>query len=107
VLKESNLDCINKSTEYWEKMAQEPHQEIQEKCVKCEKSWTNINRAMRDIGLPEFNTSDDFVDLCDIVKSHVKQDSPWTVEIEKVADMVPGQVRRFMEHPIKARAMLQ
>jgi hypothetical protein len=28
VLKESNLDCINKSVEYWEKMAQEPHREI-------------------------------------------------------------------------------
>jgi hypothetical protein len=107
VLRESNIDRIRKSTEYWVKMAQEPHREIQEKWVECEKSWTKINRAMRDIGLPEFGTPDDFVDLRDIVKSHAEQDSSWAVEIEKVADMVPGQVQQFMEHPIKARAMLQ
>jgi hypothetical protein len=58
-------------------MAQEPHQEIQEKWVECEKSWTKINRAMRDIDLPEFGTPDDFVDLHDIVKLHVEQDSSW------------------------------
>jgi hypothetical protein len=34
VLKESNLDRINKSPKYWEKMAQEPHREIQEKWAK-------------------------------------------------------------------------
>jgi hypothetical protein len=33
-------------------MAEESHQEIQEKWVECEKSWTKINRAMRDIILP-------------------------------------------------------
>jgi hypothetical protein len=48
---------------------------------------------MRDIGLPEFGTLDDFVDLRDIVKSHTEQDSSWGEEIEKVTDMVPGQVR--------------
>jgi hypothetical protein len=58
-------------------MAQEPHREIQEKWAKCEKIWTKINQAMRDIGLPEFDTPDDFVDLRDIVKSHVEQDSSW------------------------------
>jgi hypothetical protein len=31
VLRESNIDHIKKSTEYWVKMAQEPHREIQEK----------------------------------------------------------------------------
>jgi hypothetical protein len=74
---------------------------------ECEKSWTKINRAMRDIGLPEFGTPDDFVDLRDIVKLHAEQDSSWAVEIAKVVNMVPGQVQQFMEHPIKARTMLQ
>jgi hypothetical protein len=83
-------------------MAQEPHREIQYKWVDCKKSWTKINQAMRDIGLPKFGIPDDFVNLCDIVKSHVEQDSSWAVEITKVEDMVPGQVQRFMEHPIKA-----
>jgi hypothetical protein len=93
VLRERNIDRIRKSTEYWVKMAQEPHREIQEKWAECEKSWTKINRAMRDIDLPEFGTPDDFVDLRDIVKSHAEQDSSWAAEIEKVADMVPGQVQ--------------
>jgi hypothetical protein len=93
VLRDNNIDRIRKSTEYWVKMAQEPHQEIQEKWVDCERSWTKINRAMRDIGLPEFGTPEDFVDLHDIVKLHAEQDSSWTAEIEKVANMVPGQVQ--------------
>ena len=88
-------------------MAQEPHQEIQEKWVKCKKSWTKINWIMRDIGLPKFGIPDEFVDLCDIVKSHVEQDSSWASEIERVANMVPGQVQQFMEHLIKARTVLQ
>jgi hypothetical protein len=88
-------------------MAQEIHREIQDKWVECKKSWSKINREMRDIGLPEFDTPGDFVDLCDIVKLHVEQDSPWVVEIEMVANMVSGQVQQLMEHPIKARTMLQ
>jgi hypothetical protein len=107
VLNESSLDRIRKSVEYWEKMAREPHREIQEKWAKCEKNWIKINQVMKDIGLPEFGTPDDFVDLRDIVKSHTEQDSSWAEEIAKVTDTVPGQVRQFMEHPIKARAMLQ
>jgi hypothetical protein len=55
---------------------------------------------MRDISLPEFDTSNDFFDLRDIVKSHAEQDSSWAEEIEKVVDMVPGKVKHFMEHPI-------
>jgi hypothetical protein len=90
MINERNIDRIRKSTEYWVKMAQEPHREIQEKWVECEKIWTNINREMRDIGLPEFGTPDDFVDLHNIVKSHTEQDSSWDDEIEKVADMAPG-----------------
>jgi hypothetical protein len=57
---------------------------------------------MRDIDLPEFGSSDDFVDLHDIVKLHAEQDSSWAVEIKKVANMAPGQVQQFMVHPIKA-----
>ena len=71
MLNESSLDHIKKLTEYWEKMSREPHQEIQEKWAKCEKHWRKINRVMKDIGLPEFGTPDDFVDLRDIFKSHV------------------------------------
>jgi len=62
---------------------------------------------MRDIGLPEFDTPDDFVNLQDIVKFHVEEDSSWVSEIEKVANMALGQVHQFMEHPIKARTVLQ
>jgi hypothetical protein len=103
VLKESILDYINKSSEYWEKMAQE----IQEKWSKCKKSWININRVMKDIELPEFGTPNEFVDLLGIVTTHAEQDSSWAKEITKVIDKAPGQVRKFMEHPIKALAMLQ
>ena len=62
---------------------------------------------MKDIGLPKFGMSDDFFDLCDIFKSHIEQESLWVEEIEKVTDTAQGQVRQFMEHLIKARAMLQ
>jgi hypothetical protein len=48
---------------------------------------------MRDIGLLEFDTPHDFVDLRDIVKSHAEQDSSWAEEMEKVADMAPRQVQ--------------
>jgi hypothetical protein len=88
-------------------MSQEPHREIQEKWAKCEKHWIKINRVMKDIGLLEFGTPDDFVDLRDIVESHTKKDSSWAERLAKVTDTAPGQVRQFMEHPIKARAMLQ
>jgi hypothetical protein len=56
---------------------------------------------------PEFGTPDNFVDLCDIVESHTKQDSLWVEELAKMTDTVPGQVQRFMEHPIRARTVLQ
>jgi hypothetical protein len=62
---------------------------------------------MRDIGLPEFITPEDFVELHEIVKQHAEQDSLWTAEIAKVENMEPGQVHQFMEHPIKARTVLQ
>jgi hypothetical protein len=47
---------------------------------------------MRDIDLPEFGTPDDFVDLHDIAKLHAEQESSSATEIEKVDNMVPGQV---------------
>jgi hypothetical protein len=81
VLRESSINRIKKSVEYWVKVAQEPHWEIQEKCPECEKSWIKINWAMEDIGLSEFITPNDFVDLCDIVKLHVEEDSSWATEI--------------------------
>jgi hypothetical protein len=62
---------------------------------------------MKDIGLPEFDTPDDFFDLRDIIKSHTEKESSWPKEITKVTDMAAGQVQQFMKHPIKARAMLQ
>jgi hypothetical protein len=63
---------------------------------------------MKDIRLPKFGTPDDFVDLHDIVESHTKQDVSWAERLAKVTGHnVPGQVRQFMEHPIKSRAMLQ
>jgi hypothetical protein len=62
---------------------------------------------MKGINLPEFGSPEEFVDLHDIVKQHAEQDSTWTTEIEKVASMAPGQVQKFMEHLIKAQAVLQ
>jgi hypothetical protein len=48
---------------------------------------------MRDIGLPEFDTPDDFVNLHDIVKLHVEKYSTWATEIAKVANKEPGQIQ--------------
>jgi hypothetical protein len=56
--------------------------------------------------LPKFGTPNDFVELHDIVKLHVEQDSSWAVEIAKVANMAPGQVQQFMKHLIKDWAVL-
>jgi hypothetical protein len=38
VLRESNIDRIRKSAEYWVKMSREPHRDIQEKWAKCKKN---------------------------------------------------------------------
>jgi hypothetical protein len=43
VLRDSSIDRIRKSTEYWVNMSEEPQQEIQEKWVNCKRSWTKIN----------------------------------------------------------------
>jgi hypothetical protein len=62
---------------------------------------------MKDIGLPKFSTPDDFVDLCDIVESHAKQDSLWAKELAMVTDTMSSQVQRFMEYLIRAQIVLQ
>jgi hypothetical protein len=77
------------------------------KWAKCERNWIKINKEMKDIGLSKFSMPDEFVDLRDIVKSHTKRDSSWAEELAKVSNTVPGQVRRFIEHLIKDKAMLQ
>jgi hypothetical protein len=107
VLRDSNISWIRKEVEYWVSMAQEPQREIQKKWAECEKGWEKINREMKGIGLPEFSSPEDFVDLHDIVKRHAEQDSAWAVEIAQVESMAPGQIQQFMEHLIKARAVLQ
>jgi hypothetical protein len=62
---------------------------------------------MKDVGLPEFDTPDNFIDLSDVVKMHAEQYALWTKEFAKIADAKPGQVRQFVEHLIRARTMLQ
>jgi hypothetical protein len=62
---------------------------------------------MKDIGLPEFGDPENFIDLCDIVESHAKNDSLWAEELVKVTNTSPGQVQIFMEHPMKAQVVLQ
>jgi hypothetical protein len=49
-------------------MAREAQSEIYNKWVECERGWENINREMKYIGLPEFGSPEDFVNLHDIVK---------------------------------------
>ena len=48
---------------------------------------------MKDIGLLEFGDPYNFIDLCDIVRSHAKQDSLWAEELAKVIDTLPGKVQ--------------
>ena len=74
-------------------MAQEPQWEIQKKWAECEKGWEKINQEMKGIGLLEFDSPEDFIDLHDIVKKHEEQDSAWITEIAKMASMAPGQVQ--------------
>jgi hypothetical protein len=69
--------------------------------------FQKINKAMKDIELLEFGTPNSFIDLCDIIKSHTKKDLLWFEELAKVADTTLGEVKRFMEHPIRARIVLQ
>jgi hypothetical protein len=88
-------------------MVQEPQRKIQERWGECEKSWEKINREMENIDLPEFGPPENFTDLHDIVKRHAEQDSTWEAEISQISSMTPGQVKKFVEHPIKSLAVLQ
>jgi hypothetical protein len=62
---------------------------------------------MKDSGLPEFDTPDESTNLSDVFKLYAEQDSLWTEEFAKIIDARPGQVQQFMEHPMRARTMLQ
>jgi hypothetical protein len=46
---------------------------------------------MRDIGLLEFVSPEEFVDLHEIFKQHPEQDSLWTTNIEQVENIVLGK----------------
>jgi hypothetical protein len=61
---------------------------------------------MKAISLPKFVSFEDIVHLHDIVKLNAKKDSAWELEITKVASMEPGQIQQFIDHPIKACAIL-
>jgi hypothetical protein len=75
VLRDRNISRIRKAVEYWVSMAHEPQKKIQKKWVECERIWEKINREMKDIGLLEFVSPEDFLDLHDIFKRHEEQDS--------------------------------
>jgi len=62
---------------------------------------------MKDFGLPEFSTLDEFINLGDVFKMHVEQYSLWAEECTKITNARPGQEKKFVEHPIRARTMLQ
>jgi hypothetical protein len=62
---------------------------------------------MKDIGRLEFDSPDNFIDLSNIFKSNSKKDSLWVEELANMIDAVLGKVQRFMEHPIRARTVLQ
>jgi hypothetical protein len=98
---------MKRSTEYWTKMYRDPHREIEEQYAKCQKHWDKINKVMKDIKLPEFDTPSESINIRDVLKVYVEQDSIWTEECAKVADARPGQVQQFTKHPIRAKTMLQ
>jgi hypothetical protein len=101
VLRDRSISRIKKAVKYQVSMAQEPQ------WAECEKGWEKINQEMKGIGLLEFGSPEGFVDLHDIVKRHGEQDSAWEAEITQVVSMALGQIQHFMEHMIKARAVLQ
>jgi hypothetical protein len=45
--------------------------------------------------------------LHDIIKQHEEKDLAWEAKISHISSMIPGQVKNFMEPPIKALAVLQ
>jgi hypothetical protein len=57
---------------------------------------------MKDFELPKFGTPNNFIDLSEVVKLYVEQDSLWIEEFAKITDARLGQVQQFAEHPIRA-----
>jgi hypothetical protein len=72
---------------------------------KFEINWVKkISGVMKYIRILEVGILDDFFDL---VELHTKKDLLWDEDLAKVTDTTSGQVQQFMEHLIRARAMLQ
>jgi len=88
-------------------MVQKPQWKIQERWRECEKIWEKINQEMENTDLPESDPLENFVNFHDIVKRHVEKDSAREVEISQISSMTLGQVKEFVEHPIKTLAVLQ
>jgi hypothetical protein len=57
---------------------------------------------MKDFELPKFGTPNKFIDLSEVVKLYVEQDSLWIEEFAKITDARLGQVQQFAEHMIRA-----
>jgi hypothetical protein len=104
---DNNIARIRKAVEHWVHMVQEPRRKMQERWEECEKSWEKSTKEMRNIDLPEFGPPEDFTDLRDIVKRHAEQDRVCETKISQVSSMILGQVKKFMEPPIKSLAVLQ
>jgi hypothetical protein len=104
---DNNITRKRKATEHWIYMVQEPRRKMKERWEECEKSWENINQEMRGIDLPEFGLPEDFTDLHDIVKRHEDQDWVCETKILHVSSIILGQLKKFMEPPIKYLAILQ
>jgi hypothetical protein len=60
-------------------------------------------KVMKDIKLPEFGIPSEYINIRDVLKMYVEQDSLWTEEWAKVVDVRPIQVQQFIEHPIRAK----
>jgi hypothetical protein len=52
---------------------------------------------MKDVGLPEFGTPNEFINLSSVLKIHAEQDSLWAKECTKVTDTKPGQVQQLQK----------
>jgi hypothetical protein len=84
---------MNKSVKYWANMTQDPHREIQEQWAKFLKHWGKINKVMKDVGIPEFGTLNEFTNLSNVFKTHSIQDSLWAEECTKISNAKLGQVQ--------------
>ena len=103
----SSLNRMKRSDKYWAKIYRDPHREIQEQWTRCNKHYDKINNIMKDVGLPEFGTPDNFINLSNVVKMHAKQHVLWTKEFAKISYLRIGQVQQLVQPSIRARTMLQ